>query len=188
MATINDTAAPPFLSKQQAFEIDKLFRAVVKLDGSDLHLKVGVPPYIRVDGTLRPLNREGVDDDEIVRLIFPLLNLQERRKRIFEEDGGVDFAYSMKIDNKKWRFRVNVFQQTGHIGLVARRVNNTIPDFGSLHLPPHIEELCKFPQGIILLAGITGCGKTTTIASMLEWINHHYRRHILTIEDPIEFT
>ena len=83
---------------------------------------------------------------------------------------------------------MNVLQQMGHVGLVARRVNNWIPDFEALYLPPVLDELCKFDQGMILLAGVTGSGKSTTIASMLDWINHHYRKHILTLEDPIEFT
>ena len=160
----------------------------MKLEGSDLHLKVGLAPYVRVNGSLRPLNRDPIDDEEMLRLILPMIKLQERRERIFEEDGGVDFAYTLKVDDKMWRFRVNVLQQLGHIGLVARRVNNYIPNFENLHLPPQLEELCKFSQGMILLAGITGSGKSTTIASMLDWINRHYRRHILTLEDPIEFT
>jgi twitching motility protein PilT len=188
MAIVNETDAKKFLGKHQDFEIDKLFRALVKLEGSDLHLKVGLAPYVRVNGSLRPLNRDPVDDEEMLRLILPMIKLQERRERIFEEDGGVDFAYTLKVDDKMWRFRVNVLQQLGHIGLVARRVNNYIPNFESLHLPPQLEELCKFSQGMILLAGITGSGKSTTIASMLDWINRHYRRHILTLEDPIEFT
>ena len=183
-----DTTQQRFLGKQQELEIDKLFRALVKLEGSDLHLKVGNAPLVRVNGVLRPLNRETVDDEEMVRLIFPMINLQERRKRIFDEDGGVDFAYSLQIDDLHWRFRVNVLQQLGHVGLVARRVNNKIPDFESLHLPPSLADLCKFSQGMVLLAGITGSGKSTTIASMLDWINHRYRKHILTLEDPIEFT
>ncbi len=187
MASINDTDAKKFLGKHQDFEVDKLFRALVKLEGSDLHLKVGLAPYVRVNGSLRPLNRDPIDEEEMLRLILPMLKLQERRERIFEEDGGVDFAYTLKVDDKMWRFRVNVLQQLGHIGLVARRVNNYIPNFESLHLPPQLEELCKFSQGMILLAGITGSGKSTTIASMLDWINRHYRRHILTLEDPIEF-
>ncbi len=177
-----------FLGKQQELEIDKLFRALVKLEGSDLHLKVGSPPFVRVNGTLRPLNRDPIDTEEMVRLIFPMLELQERRKRIFDEDGGVDFAHTLQLEGKRWRFRVNVLQQLGHVGLVARRVNNVIPDFESLHLPPSLAALCQFSQGMILLAGITGSGKTTTIASMLDWINHRYRKHILTLEDPIEFT
>jgi len=177
-----------FLGKHQELEIDKLFRTVIKLEGSDLHLKVDLPPHVRVNGLLRPLNRGKVDDEEMVRLIFPMINMQERRKRIFEEDGGIDFAYMLEMDGKKWRFRVNVLQQMGHVGLVARRVNNKIPTFEQLHLPPSLAELCKFAQGMILLAGITGSGKSTTIASMLEWINQRYRKHVLTLEDPIEFT
>ena len=180
-------APQQFLGKHQELEIDKLFRAVVKLSGSDLHLKVDLPPFVRVNGTLRPLNREAINDEEMVRLIFPMINMQERRKRIFEEDGGVDFAYMLDVDGERWRYRVNVLQQMGHVGLVARRVNRTIPDFEKLHLPPSLAELCKFAQGMILLAGITGSGKSTTIASMLDWINHRYRKHVLTLEDPIEF-
>jgi len=167
-----------FRAKRKELEIDKLFRALVKLEGSDLHLKVGAPPYVRVAGTLRPLNRGPVDDDEMVRLIFPMMD--ERCRRIFDEDGGSDFAYSLDIDDKTWRFRVNVLQQMGHVGLVARRVNNWIPNFEQLQLPPILENLCKFSQGMILLAGVTGSG--------MDWVNRTYRKHILTLEDPIEFT
>ena len=169
-------------------EIDKLFRALVKFEGSDLHLKVGTPPVVRVTGTLRPLNRGPVDDEEMARLVLPLFHHDAQRLKIFEENGGCDFAYSLQIDDKRWRFRVNVMQQMGSLGLVARRVNNWIPDFKSLYLPDGMERLCQFSQGMILLAGITGSGKSTTIASMLDWINHNYRKHILTLEDPIEFT
>ena len=91
---------------------------------------------MRVNGTLRPLNRPAISAEEMGRLISPLLNRDERRQRIFAADGGVDFAHTLQIDDKRWRFRVNVLQQMGQIGLVARRVNNVIPDFKSLHLPP----------------------------------------------------
>ncbi|RMF88964.1 MAG: PilT/PilU family type 4a pilus ATPase [Planctomycetota bacterium] len=175
-----------FGKKPTNLEIDKLFRALVKLEGSDLHLKVGKPPFVRVAGTLRPLNRGPIDDDEMVRLIFPMFD--ERLRRIFDEDGGCDFAHVVDVDGVKWRFRVNVLQQMGHLGMVARRVNNKIPNFEDLYLPPSLENLCKFHQGMILLAGVTGSGKSTTIASMLNWINRHYHKHILTLEDPIEFT
>jgi len=175
-----------FGKRPSNLEIDKLFRALVKLQGSDLHLKVGRPPFVRVAGTLRPLNREPIDEDEMVRLIFPMLD--ERLRRILDEDGGCDFAYVVQIDDIRWRFRVNVLQQMGYLGLVARRINNYIPDFEKLFLPPILEDLCKFHQGMILLAGVTGSGKSTTIASMLNWINRNYRKHILTLEDPIEFT
>lgn len=131
------------------------------------------------------MNREPIDDDEMVRLIFPMMD--ERNRRIFDEDGGADFAHTMEVDGKKC-FRVNVLQQMGHVGLVARRVNNWIPPLEELYLPTVLYDLCKYSQGMILLAGITGSGKSTTIASMLNWVNQNYRKHILTLEDPIEFT
>jgi twitching motility protein PilT len=93
----------------------------------------------------------------------------------------------LDVDGTNWRFRVNLLQQLGHIGMVARRVNSWIPDFEGLNLPPSVVNLCGYDQGMILLAGVTGSGKSTTIASMLNWINHNYRKHILTLEDPIEF-
>ncbi len=175
-------------ARRGELEIDKLFRALVKFEGSDLHLKVGTAPVIRVTGALRPLNRGPIDDEEMARLVLPLFHHDAKRLNIFEENGGCDFAYSLQIDDKRWRFRVNVLQQMGSLGLVARRVNNWIPDFKSLYLPDGLEKLCQHSQGMILLAGITGSGKSTTIASMLDWINHNYRKHILTLEDPIEFT
>jgi twitching motility protein PilT len=166
-------------------EIDKLFRATIKLDGSDLHLKVGHAPFVRVNGTLRALKRDPLTDEEMERLCRPLFT--ERTTKIFERDGGADFAHMVDHEGENWRFRVNMLQQMGHWGMVARRVNNYIPDFASLHLPPLMENLCKFDQGMVLLAGVTGSGKSTTIASMLQWINQNYRKHILTLEDPIEY-
>ena len=183
--TVNEAEPDSYIGKREELEVDKIFRALVKLEGSDLHLKAGRSPIVRVDGTLRPLNRGEIDPEEMVRLIFPMLN--KRTKRILDEDGGCDFAYVVDVDGVEWRFRVNILQQLGKLGMVARRVSNWIPDFNGLHLPPIIEDLCKFEQGMILLAGVTGSGKSTTIASMLNWVNKHYRKHILTLEDPIEF-
>lgn len=188
MATVEeprDLLAERFTKKREELEIDKLFRALVKLKGSDLHLKVGRAPICRVNGTLRPLSRPPIDDEEMVRLIFPMFS--DRNRRIFDEAGGADFAHTTDVDGTIWRFRVNVLQQLGHVGMVARRVNQWIPDFEGLNLPPVMESLCKFDQGMVLLAGVTGSGKSTTIASMLNWINRNYRKHILTLEDPIEF-
>ena len=174
-----------FTTKQEEKEVDKLFRALVKLEGSDLHLKVGKPPIVRVNGTLKPLNRGPIEMEEMARLLFPMMN--ERNRKIFDEEGGADFAYVVDVDGTSWRFRVNMLQQLGKIGLVARRVNNHIPNFKGLYLPPTVETLCHFDQGMILLAGVTGSGKSTTIASMLNYINSEYYKHILTLEDPIEF-
>jgi twitching motility protein PilT len=146
---------------------------------------VGKPPMVRVDGQLRPMDRGPIEDEEMVRLCFPLMN--ERNRKIFERDGGADFAHTVDVDGTIWRFRVNLLQQLGHVGLVARRVSSWIPDFEGLNLPPSIEGLCTYDQGMVLLAGVTGSGKSTTIASMLNWINKRHRKHILTLEDPIEF-
>ncbi len=169
----------------QELEVDKIFRALVKLEGSDLHMRVGSPPMVRIRGELRTLARGPVDSEEMIRLVVPMMD--ERKRRIFRKEGGVDFAYSCEVDGTRWRFRVNVLTQLANIGLVARRINNTIPDFEELHLPPAVEELCNFDQGLVLLAGVTGSGKSTTIAAMLNYINRKYRKHILTLEDPIEF-
>lgn len=175
----------PYVRKEE-YEIDRFFRALVKCKGSDLHLKVGRPPMLRVAGSLQALNRGPIDEDEMDRILYEFMN--ERNRKILQETGGADFAHIVKVDELVWRFRVNILNQMGRLGLVARKVNNSIPVFEKLFLPPVLEELCKFSQGMVLLAGITGSGKSTTIASMLDWINHRYKKHILTLEDPIEFT
>ncbi len=145
------------LKERVELEVDKIFRALVKLKGSDLHLKVGRPPIVRVNGDLKPLNRPPIENEEMVRLLVPMMD--ERARRYFEEEGGADFAYVVDVDGVKWRFRVNMLKQLGKIGLVARRVNNYIPPFEGLYLPPAMESLCHFDQGMILLAGVTGSGK-----------------------------
>ncbi|MFO0819950.1 MAG: PilT/PilU family type 4a pilus ATPase [Pirellulales bacterium] len=171
--------------KKRELEVDRYFRALVKLEGSDLHMKVGRPPMVRSRNELRPLNRPPIDDEEMTALLVPLMS--DRHRKIFDEEGGADFSHTCDVDGVTWRFRVNLLQQFGHMGLVARRVNNKIPDFKGLFLPPAMESLCHFDQGMILLAGVTGSGKSTTIASMLNYVNQRERVHILTLEDPIEF-
>ncbi|MDR2440734.1 MAG: PilT/PilU family type 4a pilus ATPase [Planctomycetaceae bacterium] len=180
-----NTLTERFVKKKKEYELDKLYRALVKLEGSDLHLKVDRPPFVRIKGELRNLERGPIDDEEMTRLILPTMD--ERNRKILNDTGGADFSHQCEVDGVPWRFRVNVLQQMGHLGLVARRINNFIPDLEKLHIPPSLYELCKFSQGMILLAGVTGSGKSTTIASMLNWVNRHYRKHILTLEDPIEF-
>ncbi len=181
-----DSSNIPQYVRKEEYEIDRLFRALVKCKGSDLHLKVGRPPMLRVAGSLQALNRGPIDEDEMDRILYEFMN--ERNRKILQETGGADFAHIVKVDELVWRFRVNILNQMGRLGLVARKVNNSIPVFEKLFLPQVLEELCKYSQGMVLLAGITGSGKSTTIASMLDWINHRYKKHILTLEDPIEFT
>ena len=166
-------------------EIDRLFEALVKLEGSDLHLKVGQPPFMRVKGSLQPLKADRLGDEQMRKLCLAMLD--DRQKKILELDGGCDFAHTCVVGDIKWRFRVNLLYQQGSLGMVARRVNNKIPDFKGLFLPPSIERLCQLDQGMVLLAGVTGSGKSTTIGSMLNYVNQNYRKHILTLEDPIEF-
>ena len=148
-------------------------------------MKVGRPPIVRINGSLKDLNRGPIEREEMVRLLFPMMD--KKNRKIFEEEGGADFAHTVDVDGEAWRFRVNMLTQLGNIGLVARRISNWIPDFRGLHLPPVMESLCHYDRGMVLLAGVTGSGKSTTIASMLNYINSIYSKHILTLEDPIEF-
>ena len=180
-----DSAAASVAIQPAGNEIDRLFEALVKLNGSDLHLKVDKPPYMRVKGSLQPLKYPPIGAEQMKKLCAPIMN--ERQRGIFDSDGGADFAHTCVVDGVRWRFRINMLTQQGAWGLVARRVNNTIPDFEKLFLPPSIERLCQLDQGMVLLAGVTGSGKSTTIGSMLNYINRNYRKHILTLEDPIEF-
>nr|WP_145100857.1 PilT/PilU family type 4a pilus ATPase [Anatilimnocola aggregata] len=166
-------------------EVDKFFRALVKFEGSDLHMKVGRPPMIRVRNELRPLNHPNIERIEMAKLLVPMMN--DRNRRIYDDEGGADFSHSCDVDGVRWRFRVNLLQQNGCMGMVARRISNKIPNFEGLYLPASIEQLCFYDQGMVLLAGVTGSGKSTTIASMLDFINRRERVHILTLEDPIEF-
>ena len=183
--TAAETPTAPAAIQPAGNEIDRLFEALVKLNGSDLHLKVDKPPYMRVKGSLQPLKYPPIGAEQMKKLCAPIMN--ERQRTIFDTDGGADFAHTCVVDGVRWRFRINMLTQQGAWGLVARRVNNTIPDFEKLFLPPSIERLCQLDQGMVLLAGVTGSGKSTTIGSMLNYINRNYRKHILTLEDPIEF-
>jgi twitching motility protein PilT len=185
MATETETPTAAKSSTSEP-EANKLFRMVMKFQGSDLHLKVGLPPCMRLGGVLRQMQLPVLHRSDMERLMFPLLSA--RQLKIFEDEGGVDFAHIVYDGDLETRFRVNLFRARGKISLVARRVNNKIPNFEGLGLPPVMAELTQYEQGIIILAGVTGSGKSTTIASMLQYINERERMHIVTIEDPIEFT
>jgi twitching motility protein PilT len=138
---------------------------------------------MRLRGDIRRTEMRPLTQEDMERLLYPLLN--QRQRKILDEEGGVDFSYVVGDD--ECRFRVSLFKQRGRLSLVSRRVNNVIPTFDKLGLPPIVEKLCKFPEGLVILAGVTGSGKSTTIASMLNYINASEPLHILTVEDPIEF-
>ena len=180
-----NTLTERYVKKKKEYEIDKLFRALVKLEGSDLHLKVDRPPFVRIRGKLRALERGPIEDEEMTRIILAIMD--DRCRKILTDTGGADFSHQCEVDGAQWRFRVNVLTQMGHLGMVARRINNFIPELEKLHLPSSLYKQCAHDQGMILLAGVTGSGKSTTIASMLNYVNRNYNKHILTLEDPIEF-
>jgi twitching motility protein PilT len=165
-------------------EVNKLFRMVMKHEGSDLHLKVGQPPMMRLKGDIRRADMRPLTQEDMERLLLPLLD--PKRRKVLDEEGGVDYSYVIGQD--ECRFRVSLFKQRGRLSLVARRVNNSIPKFKELGLPDSMEKLCTYPEGMVILAGVTGSGKSTTIAAMLDYIAEREPLHILTCEDPIEFT
>ncbi len=167
-------------------EANKLFRMVMKYKGSDLHLKVGQPPAMRLAGVLRYMQLPPLSTADMERLMYPLLSARQRG--ILDEEGGVDLAHVVFDGDLETRFRVNLFRQRGKLSLVARRVNNSIPNFEGLGLPEVLGEIASYDQGIVILAGVTGSGKSTTIASMLQYVNERERYHIVTLEDPIEYT
>jgi len=163
-------------------KLNKFFRAAIKTRASDLHLKVGQTPKLRLFGELKNTTGEIITAEKMEELIFELLS--PAQKESFLEHGTLDFAH--EVDGEH-RFRTNVFRQRGLISLAARRVNTLIPPFEELHLPKSLEMVCNSRQGLVLVVGPTGCGKTTTIASMIDYINRTRSCHIITVEDPIEY-
>jgi twitching motility protein PilT len=162
-------------------DISELLRYSVEMGASDLHVKAGNVPFVRVDGDLRPSSFAAVtpsQTEEAARALMP-----EHKAREFAQNNEADFGHTMPGVG---RFRVNVFRQRGTVGLAIRRVRSEIPTFEELLLPPVMRTLADSSRGLILLTGPTGTGKTTTIASMIGYINRTRRAHIITIEDPIE--
>jgi twitching motility protein PilT len=167
-----------------AFEIQDALRHLVEAGGSDLHLKVPAPPMMRIDGTMRPFEgAERLSQQDTEGAVLAMLT-DERKLTEFRQDNEVDFSYSIP---GLARFRVNAFRQRGSISLVIRAIPVSIRTIQELSLPPVIRELAEEERGIVLLTGTTGSGKSTTLAAMIDHINSTQRRHIVTIEDPIEF-
>lgn len=162
--------------------MDRLLHACVSQGASDIHLVVGRPPVLRIDGRLRSLETKVLEPDDtsaLMKSITPDRNQQE-----LQEEGGTDFGFAF---DDKGRFRVSIFRQKGNISIVLRLIPSKIMTFEEIGLPKICSALCRRPRGLFLVTGPTGSGKTTTLACMINYINENFDRHIITIEDPIEY-
>jgi twitching motility protein PilT len=162
--------------------IDKLLHTVIQLKASDLHIAVGQPPVIRHHGRMRRLDAKDLTPDDTTGLMKSIT--PDRCQQELQEVGGADFAIEF-VDG--FRFRVAVFKQRGNIGLVLRRIPSQFLNFEQIGMPNAIPRLITRPRGLLLVTGPTGSGKTTSLASMLNWLNQNYEKHIITLEDPIEY-
>jgi twitching motility protein PilT len=162
--------------------MDRLLAACVSMGGSDIHLTTGRPPVLRIDGALRSLETKVLEPDDtaaLMRSVTPDRNQQE-----LQEEGGTDFGFTF---GDKGRFRVSIFRQKGSLAMVLRLIPSKMLTFEEIGLPKICQALCRRPRGLFLVTGPTGCGKTTTLATMINYINENFDRHIITVEEPIEY-
>ena len=162
--------------------MDRLLQACIAQGASDIHLVVDRPPVLRLDGQLRALETKVLDPDDTVALMKSIT--PERNQQELQEEGGTDFGFAF---GNAGRFRVSVFKQRGNVTLVLRLIPTKLLSFDEIGLPKICAALCRRPRGMFLVTGPTGCGKTTTLATMVNYINENLDRHIITIEDPIEY-
>lgn len=162
--------------------IDDLLREVVERGASDLHICVGVPPILRIDGQLIPLNYEKFTPMHTQRMMYDILSDEQIQR--FEDQWELDFSYSLQ---QVARFRVNVFKDKGTVAAAFRLIPMKIPTIRELGLPPVLEQIARYPRGLVLVTGPTGSGKSTSLAAMIHQINTERSVHIITIEDPIEY-
>lgn len=163
--------------------IDDLLRMAMSFGASDLHLRAGSTPVIRVNGELRPLSgAPKLSQDETLEMAFSMMS--NRQKQHFKDVFEVDIGYGV---SGLGRFRVNIFQQRNSIGIVARVISDTVKNFADLGLPPILTSIADEMRGLVLVTGTTGSGKSTTLSAIVDYINEKRNCHIVTIEDPIEF-
>ena len=179
--TVSDEPLPPFEPGPNGPHIDDFCKYVVRAKASDLHVKVGSPPTIRVSGHLEPIQPEPIRPEDAWEHAHAMMGDKERD--VLETAGEVDFAYSIP---GLGRFRVNIHRQRGTLGIAARRILPGAPNFKELALPPIVEEMAGKHRGLLLITGPTSSGKTTTCGAIIKHINQSRRCHIVTIEDPIE--
>ena len=162
--------------------MDRLLQACVTQGGSDIHLVTGRPPVLRIDGRLRSLETKVLEPDDTVALMKSIT--PDRNQQELQEEGGTDYGFAF---GDEARFRVSIFRQKGNISLVLRLIPTKIMSFDEIGLPTICSALCRRPRGMFLVTGPTGSGKTTTLACMVNYINENFDRHIITIEEPIEY-
>ncbi|HSX48147.1 MAG TPA: type IV pilus twitching motility protein PilT [Candidatus Nanoarchaeia archaeon] len=168
---------------ETAPKIEVLLEQVIKLDASDLHIQVGLPPMLRVDGGLKPVDGAAVlDDDAVEKLVFSILD--EDQKGVLIKDKELDFSFAF---GDYGRFRVNAFHERGNLAAALRLIPTKIRTLDELGLPKVVGKFADFPRGLVLVTGPTGSGKSTTLAAILDKINTEKAMHIITIEDPIEY-
>ena len=163
-------------------QIDRLLETCIKRGASDLHLYVGRPPTLRLHGQLRPLETKILEPEDTVALMKSIT--PERGQQEIQEQGGTDFGFEY---GDAGRFRTSIFQQRGNISLTLRLIPSKLLSFDEIGLPPIVKSLCRRPRGLFLVTGPTGSGKTTTLATMIDYINTNFDKHIVTVEDPIEY-
>src|SRR3982750_2571780 len=163
-------------------QIDRLLETVVKKKASDLHLAVGKPPVLRLSGHMRELQTKVLEPEDTMALMKAIT--PERIQQEFEESGSGDFGFAYGTEA---RFRVSVFKQKSVCSMVLRKIPNKILTLDQIGLPKMAEQICRRPRGIFLVTGPTGSGKTTTLAAMINYINENFDRHIITMEEPIEY-
>lgn len=163
--------------------IQKLLAAMKKYGASDLHIKPGMPPTYRIAGVLKPVSSDALEPDEADHLLDPIV--PDSRRHLFDERGDLDFAtFNAEGD----RFRVNMYRAGGHVNAAIRRVKAEIPSYAELHLPPIYSQLIeRTNEGMILVVGVTGSGKSSTLAAMIEQVNQTEACNIITVEDPVEY-
>ena len=163
-------------------QIDRLLETVIRQDASDLHLSVGRPPTLRLSGKLRSLQTKVLDSDDMVALMKSIT--PERAQQELQEEGSCDYGFAY---GDKARFRVAVFRQRGDISIALRLIPNELLTFEQIGLPDICKELIRRPRGLFIVTGPTGSGKTTSLATMVDYVNNNLDRHIITVEDPIEY-
>ena len=164
------------------FTLRELLEQMVKMGASDLHLTVGAPPVVRVDGKLQRLNFDFLTGEQTRKLSYSMLN--EKQKLKFEQNSELDFSFGIE---KMSRFRCNLFMQRGNVAVALRQIPYEIRSFEELGLPKVVTDFAKLPRGLVLVTGPTGSGKSTTLASIIDKINRERPVHIITVEDPIEY-